>query len=295
MSPAPFSDLHVAPVDYDVAKKMTVENHYSKTWNGSFGAENYGIFHGDTLLGVAVYGRPKNPASARRVASVDPMQVIELNRLWIDDVLGTNTETWMLGQTFRLLREAGYQVVQSFADGRLGVGTIYQAANFTYHGYHETIFFEDVTDGTVYHPTSFSNTSVVGPFIHRNLLLTEPGRLNAFSVRTYRYLYPLTKYGRRRILLPSRPYPKERAGMRPVDDYTPPPQQIARAAALAEAVGRDEEARRLTTYLATLHDDPLALLATQRSNRWIVAAREGRSPEQERERFREEQQRKKQQ
>ena len=36
-------NLLIKEIDYDVAKKMVVKNHYSHTWNTSFGKINFGI------------------------------------------------------------------------------------------------------------------------------------------------------------------------------------------------------------------------------------------------------------
>jgi hypothetical protein len=264
-----FSDLTVARVDYATARKMIVENHYSKKWNTAFGTVNFGVFRGGDLLGVAVYGNAMNPSSWGRVTTTDPDKCLELNRLWIDDVLGHNTETWLLGQTFRLLKAEGYQLVQSFADGRLGVGTIYQASNFGYYGYHETQFHRDVETGEVYHTAPFSNTAVPGAMLDRNYLFTLD-RLATIRVRTYRYIYPLTRQARKSILLPAvAEYPKERAGEIDVPDYVPPASQIARSVLIADALGDSARGADLYAYLQTITPDPDALLATQRENRFI--------------------------
>ncbi|USL85063.1 endolysin [Arthrobacter phage SWEP2] len=271
VAPPPFAELRVAPVDYATAKKMIVENHYSKKWNTAFGTVNFGVFHGDRLLGVAVYGNAMNPASWGRVTTTDPDKCLELNRLWIDDVLGHNTETWLMGQTFKLLRAAGYELVQSFADGRLGVGTIYQAANFTYHGYHETLFHRDVVTGEVYHTAPFSNTAVPGAMLERNHLFTL-GRLSTIRVRTYRYLYPLTRQARKRVLLPAiAEYPKERAGEVDVPDYVPPIGQIARSVALADVMGDESRSFDLRHFMVDTYgfEETIAEVLAQRENRFV--------------------------
>ncbi|WGH20321.1 acetyltransferase [Arthrobacter phage MaGuCo] len=267
-APPPFAELTVAPVDYATAKKMIVENHYSKKWNTAFGTVNFGVFWRGDLLGVAVYGNAMNPSSWGRVTETDPAKCLELNRLWIDDALGHNTETWLMGQTFRQLRAMGYELVQSFADGRLGVGTIYQAANFGYYGFHETQFHRDNETGEVYHTAPFSNTAVPGAMLDRNYLFTLE-RLDTIRVRTYRYLYPLTRRARKAVRLrPVAEYPKERAGEIDVPDYVPPAAQIARSVLIADALG-DPRGAELLGYLRGLTDDADAVLAAQRENRFI--------------------------
>lgn len=275
------ADIEVRPLDMPTARDLMIENHYSHTWQATFGIRNFGVYHGDRLLGAAVYGHPMNPASWAKVTTTPPEECLELNRLWIDDELGANTETWTLGRTFRLLREEGYSLIQSFADGRLGVGTIYQAANFTYHGYHETTFQRSRSTGETLHGARFSNTSSRGGLLDTNYrhVLDD---LDAFRVRTYRYIYPLTKRARRSILLTAKPYPKERAGEIPVPDYTPPASQIARCVAMCEAID-DPRRDDFAHYLATLTPEPDRLIAEQRDNRWIRRFASGGTAAEERE------------
>lgn len=260
-----FGELRVERVSYDVAKKMCIENHYSHKWQATFGTASYGIFKDDRLLGVAAYGYPMNPKSWHAITTTDPDKCIELNRLWIDDELGHNTETWLLGRSFRLLKEDGYELVQSFADGRLGVGTIYQAANFTYHGHHESVFHEDTETGDVHHDLTFANTEGVSGMLRRNHLLTQPGRTKSFRVRTYRYLYPLTRQARKTILMKQEPYPKERKGLIDIPGYLPPVGQIARCVVLCEIMD-DPRIRDFRRLLDRITDTPEHYITQQRSN-----------------------------
>jgi hypothetical protein len=272
-----FATLRVALVDKATAKEMIVANHYSHKWHGHFGTVNLGIFRGETLLGVAVYGYPMNPASWGSIADIDPLKCLELNRLWIDDCLGTNTETWLLAQSFTVLRANGYRLIQSFSDGRLGVGTIYQAANFTFHGFHTSMFHEDIVTGSVAHGTQFNNSQNSKRMVSSNILLAR-GQLRTFQTRTYRYLYPLDRGARRQIKMASMPYPKERAGAPTIDGYIPPTGQVARAIALANAMGMNNDAAELTTYLRTISDNADDDIATQSTNRWVIKLRDTNTP-----------------
>lgn len=263
-----FDDLIIAPVSKQVARDMIVANHYSHKWGSTFGLENFGVFRDNRLLGVAVYGCAMNHKSWHAITTVDAAHCIELNRLWIDDELGANTETWVLSQSMKRLQAKGYRLVQSFADGRLGVGTMYQAANFGYYGSHRTVFHEDTDTGELLHNTQFSNTANVTGMVSRNRLHAE-GRLTTFTVNTYRYLFPLDRGARRSIRLKQQPYPKERLGLVTLTDYRPPVSQVARATAMAEASGDIESVNVLGAYLATLTDTPEEALASQRENRWV--------------------------
>jgi len=267
------SDLRVGRVRKDTAYYMAVTHHYSKKWNTSFGTHNYGIYQGDDLLGIAVYGNAMNPASWPSVTRTPPERCVELNRLWISDQLGPNTETWFLARTFRLLRESGVELVQSFADGRLGTGITYQAANFTYHGVTRTLFFRRADRDEVMHGVPFTNAGAPGAMVSRNLLYVR-GLLTPFYVPTFRYLYPLTKAARKAVLLPALPYPKGDGGEIPAPDYVPPASQIARAAALAEAQRDTPTYREFVAWLTHRGHNAEALIDKARDNPWVTKAHE---------------------
>jgi hypothetical protein len=272
-----FTTLRVALVDKATAREMIVANHYSHKWSSLFGVVNIGIFRGETMLGVAVYGYPMNPSSWGAVTDLAPEKCLELNRLWIDDELGTNTETWLLAQSFDVLRRLGYRLIQSFSDGRLGVGTIYQAANFTFHGFHTSVFHEDTTTGNVHHGTAFNNTANAKRMISSNLLFARK-QTRSFKTRTYRYLFALDRGAKRNLKGKPLPYPKERLGAPTIDGYIPPTSQVARAIALASAMGMDNDAAELTTYLRTISDNADDDIATQSTNRWVTKLRDTNTP-----------------
>ena len=251
----------------DEAKELIIREHYSHKWATPFGLYNYGIRLDGELLGVASYGNLRNVKSARSLADLNPEQVTELNRLWIDDRLGKNAETWLMAEAHkRLLEDTPVRLVQSFADGRLGVGTIYQAANFGYYGHSVTMFHKNRVDGETYHNGPATNTASHGIYL-RNAMHAR-GELETFTVNTYRYLKPLTKAARRRIKLKEKPYPKQREGTTLHPDYIPPIGQVVRGCAMA-IIDNAPDANDLLPYIHTLgctaSDIDKAL-----NNPWIV-------------------------
>jgi hypothetical protein len=150
-------DLVIDIIDIELAKKMIVENHYSKKWNTAFGIINIGIFKDDKLLGCAVFGNLMNPQSYKSIAEIEKNQILELNRLWISDELGKNAETILISKSFSIIKRKmpHVKLIQSFADGRLGVGTIYKAASFNYYGYNLSRFFQDIETGEFFHKVHF--------------------------------------------------------------------------------------------------------------------------------------------
>ena len=208
--------LLITPVDKATAKEMIVKNHYSHKWNdGGFGVYNFGIFRADEpdrCLGVAVYGYMKNP-KARIFTHPNPKAwMCELNRMWIDDELGHNAESILIAASIKLLRrlDPNLVAVQSFADGRLGCGTIYKAANFQYYGFHLTKFLRNRRSGEMVHEQIFTNSTSPSGFLRANVGMLI-GDFEVFHVKTYRYIYALDK--RFRCVKPQQPYPAYDKGM----------------------------------------------------------------------------------
>lgn len=209
-------ELIIKPVAKKLAMQMVIENHYSHKWNyASFGVFNFGIFRADEpskCLGVAVYGYMKNPRAKLFDHPNSKAWMCELNRLWIDDCLGKNAETILIAASIKLIRKMDSNVVaiQSFADGRLGCGTIYKAANFKYYGYHYTRFLHNKRTGEFTHEQIFTNTTSPSGYIRSNVAFLL-GDLEVFVVKTYRYIYPLCR--KFRFKTKEKPYPEYDKGM----------------------------------------------------------------------------------
>lgn len=207
--------LLIRSVSKAIAKDMIVKNHYSHKWNdGGFGVHNFGIFRSeepDNCLGVAVYGYMKVPRAQIFTHPNPKAWISELNRMWIDDCLGKNAETILIAASLKLLTKADPNIVavQSFADGRLGCGTIYKAANFRYFGYHNSVFLRNARNGEVTHQQILTNTTSASGYLRSNMAYLL-GDLVPFSVKTYRYVYPLSPHFR--LKFKEKPYPAYEKG-----------------------------------------------------------------------------------
>ena len=212
--------LIIKPVDKALAKELIVANHYSHKWNeGGFGKYNFGIFRAeapDDCLGVAVYGYMKNPKAKLFTHPNPNAWMCELNRMWIDDTLGKNAESVLIAASIKLLRKLDPDcvAVQSFADGRLGCGTIYKASNFRYYGFHYTRFLRNKRTGEMIHEQILTTTTSPTGYLRSNIAYLI-GDLEVFQVKTYRYIYPLCK--RFRFNGPEKPYPQYEKGIDPVE------------------------------------------------------------------------------
>lgn len=121
--------------------------------------------------------------------------ICELNRMWIDDCLGKNAESILISRSIKLLKRIDKNIIaiQSFADGRLGCGTIYKASNFNYHGKHQTIFLENKRTGEITHQQNLTNTRNRSRYIRDNVAFLL-GDYRTFKVHTYCYIYTLCKH-----------------------------------------------------------------------------------------------------
>ena len=213
-------NILIKPIEKDLAKELIIKNHYSRKWNApSFGKFNYGIFKEekpDICLGVASYGYMKNCKANIFMHPNPPAWMCELNRMWISDELGHNAETLLIGASLKLLKKADPNIVavQSFADGRLGCGTIYKAANFKYYGYHYTKFLENIRTGEIVHEQIFTNSTSTAGYLRSNICYLV-GDFKAWQVKTYRYIYPLCKHFK--FKTSEKPYPAYDKGMEPVE------------------------------------------------------------------------------
>ena len=240
------------------ARDMVICGHYSHKFQGTFGKVNVGVWKEGRLLGVASFGLLMNPESYKSFGDFKKGEVIELNRLWVDDELGMNTETMILSASWTIMRNnyPEIMIVQSFADGRLGAGTIYKASNFKYYGVETTLFFRNKETGVISHKVGMENTKATTSFVRLNKMYLE-GKLQQFKVNTYRYIFQLHNYrnvpildengneqvnefGRTltkkvplKITFEELPFPKYQRGQDMLEDYEHNSGLIARAYILA--------------------------------------------------------------
>lgn len=185
--------ITIKQIDRTTAKELIVKNHYSHKLGSNHGILNFGIFRDNVLMGCAVYGYMMNPKAKIFTSSVPDGKILELNRLWISDELGHNAESYLIATSIKLIKKIDPSVVaiQSFADGRLGCGTIYKASNFKYYGYHYTLFYEVIKTGEILHHITIENQKNTNYIEYNTALLN--GEYRSFRVKTHRYIYPLHK------------------------------------------------------------------------------------------------------
>ena len=117
-----------------------LQNHYlTRQGSGFRSGNNYGLFDGDKLIGVAIFHTVSAWETVKGCFGlVDKEQkgFWELGRLVIDpEYSEKNLASWFLARAIRMLRaEVDVRALISYADSEYHIGYVYQACNFTYHG-----------------------------------------------------------------------------------------------------------------------------------------------------------------
>lgn len=206
--------LYVQEINRKIANKIIIKNHYShKVYNATY--IHLGVYsNDDRLIGVLQYGYAMNPASAGSVVEGTQLdQYLELNRMWLDDSAGRNSESMAISCSISYIRNKFPKIkwIQSFADERCGCfGIVYQACSFDYYGEHTNIFW--YLDGVAYHNIGMT-LSKDSERYKRNqggaqYLQENKDRAEKMVLRQFRYIKFLDKSWKKKCLLKQMPYPK---------------------------------------------------------------------------------------
>lgn len=151
-------NYYVEKIENTLAQRIVVENHYlHRKCSASY---SFGIFDKDTdqILGCVVFGMPASRFVQKGICGNDEADnVIELTRLWIDDCVGKNAESFLVSSGLKWLRANNVKqdIIVSFSDTGAGhYGCVYQASNFIYTGTNH-IQKDWYVDGKMLHPRHF--------------------------------------------------------------------------------------------------------------------------------------------
>jgi hypothetical protein len=121
----------IGVLDSKTAGRLVVAHHYLHRRPPISHA--FGLYVHGALLGAVTYGVPASRHLQMGACPSAPDKVLELNRLWLDDSLPTNSESWFVSRTLKMLPP---RIVVSYADPVWGhVGYVYRALNFHYAGW----------------------------------------------------------------------------------------------------------------------------------------------------------------
>lgn len=211
---ADFRNLEAKLVSRAAAKQVVQKHHYMKTFPAG-SKLHFGIFDGARLVGIAVFGY--SSATEQKVAALVPglrkAQMIEMQRLWISDEYGHNTESYCLGRIMDALKQnTQIAVVFTHAGGcKNDCGIVYQASGWLYFGKDRCNDFY-LTDAGEYRSVvaelRFGRIKKAGRSIDEAAReVFGPGSM--VKSWRYRYLYPINKTIRRRLAKHAQPFPKD--------------------------------------------------------------------------------------
>jgi len=119
-------------ISYSMAQEVVVANHYLHRKAPCSYA--FGMFDpSGQIVGVVIYGVPASSTLLKGICGADEAKnVYELTRLWVDDSVPKNGESYLIGNTIKLLDR---EIIVSYADSsQKHTGIVYQATNFIYTG-----------------------------------------------------------------------------------------------------------------------------------------------------------------
>jgi hypothetical protein len=194
-------------ISYQMAQEAVIANHYLHRKAPCTFA--FGMFDSVAqLVGVVIYGVPASSTLLKGICGPDESQnVYELTRLWVDDSVPKNGESWLIGSTIKQLDR---EIIVSFADSSAEhVGYVYQATNFIYTGLSAKFKDPKVRGLEGQHHATYANgltnKQVIEKFGDRVYWIERP--------RKHRYIYFNATKTRKKVLLSKLrykvlPYPK---------------------------------------------------------------------------------------
>lgn len=130
-------DYLIVQLSKEVAKQLSIKHHYLHSSPAAI-RYAYGLvnINSNNLEGFIIYSIPHSTLLREAIAGKTyKNDVIELSRLWVSDSVPKNGESFLIGNTLKLIKETRYKFVVSFADSKKGhTGIVYRASNWLYTG-----------------------------------------------------------------------------------------------------------------------------------------------------------------
>ena len=188
---------------------------------------NIAIMDGNKVVGICVFGySTATDAKVSKVAyGLRKDEYLEMQRLWISDLYGHNTESYSLARIIEKLKaDYGLRLVVTHAGGcKDDCGIVYQASGWLYFGSQPCNDFYLTAAGeykNMIAPMRF------GRVVSKGKTLQQVGEelFGAGCVvyaHRYFYVYPIDKAIRRRLAKLQEPYPKQSAQFRRDQQWVP--------------------------------------------------------------------------
>ena len=198
----------IQKLSYQEATQIVIQRHYLHRKAPCSYA--YGLINNQSnqIDGVVIYGVPASSTLLKGICGPEQgKNVYELTRLWLDDSVPKNGESYLIGNTIKLLNR---EIIVSYADSsQEHLGVVYQATNFIYTGLSSKFRDPKVRGLENQHHATYANG------------LTNAQVIEKFGDRVYwverarkhRYIYFNAKGRRKKELLAllkyeQQPYPK---------------------------------------------------------------------------------------
>ena len=197
------SEYYIKQLDYQTAMNVVIEKHYLHRkcpCSYAFGLFKQGS---EEVLGVVIYGVSPSSTLLKGICGPEEQyNVYELNRLWVDDSVPKNGESFLVGNT---LRKLDREIIVSFADtSQDHTGYIYQACNFYYTGLSAKFRDPKVRGLENQHHATYANG------LTNQQVIEKFGAENVYFVdrpRKHRYIYFNASKTKKKQLLKKLRYP----------------------------------------------------------------------------------------
>ena len=214
-----FEDISFVYCDRATAKRLCETKHYMKTYPQ--GAKvNVALMDAGRVVGICVFGySSQTDKKVTKLAyGLDKNNYLEMQRLWISDDYGHNTESFVMARVLKKLqRDYDLQLVVTHAGGcKDDCGIVYQASGWLYFGAQPSKDFYLTEAGeykNIIAPMRFGRVDAKGKTPQQvGEELFGPGEI--VDAHRYFYAYPLNKGMRRRLTKLQQPFPKSSAMFR---------------------------------------------------------------------------------
>jgi hypothetical protein len=195
----------IKPLEKKKALEIIIKEHYlHRRCAASF---CFGLFKGEEVIGVIIYGTPPSASLRMCCGQEHTKDVIELMRLWVRDDAEKNLESFLIGNTLKMIDKP---IVVSYADTSQGhLGKVYQATNWLYTGTSVPGYYLEC-EGLHY----ISLMDSVGSAKFEDIKKKFPNVKKIPRSKKHRYIYfncskKKKKYLLNKLKFPILPYPKE--------------------------------------------------------------------------------------
>lgn len=208
-----FHNIKLSFCEREVGKKICEQKHYMKTYPQ--GAKvNIIMTEKNQPIGICVFGysTATNAKINKYVYGLKKEEYLEMQRLWISDNYGKNTESYILSKIIKILKEKyKIKIIVTHSGGcKDDCGIVYQSSGWLYFGSQKCDDFYLTNKGEYKNMVAAMRFGRVQIKNKTKQEIGEElfGEGRVINSNRYLYLYPLDKSIRRRLNKIALPFPK---------------------------------------------------------------------------------------